>query len=169
MLWQSPKRSWSPSQRAALPLRPLPSPCSIPEGPRRYPNAQLALQPSGMRRRGSHPAACSQHYRHAARCTPRFCPVPGRQRDACRDHRESTAIPVMEMGLWRASASWNEVWEMLGNSCNRRKRLPSLGARAPGKEATCLHTAITFSALRKTAPNYSPTQTAADVGVPHAP
>lgn len=58
MLWQSPKHSWSPSQQAALPLRPLPSPCLIPEGPWEVPqcpglsaalrDAQTGQPPSGL-------------------------------------------------------------------------------------------------------------------------
>lgn len=63
MLWQSPKRSWSPSQQTALTLWPLPSPCSILGGPRsgRCPQRPVLSAALGDAQPGQSPSAWLPH------------------------------------------------------------------------------------------------------------
>lgn len=155
-------RSRAASDAVAEPktqLEPVPASCSAPLAspeslphPRTTTGGEVPPAPGSLRSPwGCADGAATQRLAPALparRSVHATLLVPDWRRDACRDHRESTAILVMEIGLWRASASRNEAREMLGNSYNRRKHLPLLRARAPGKGATCLHRAITFSVLQ---------------------
>lgn len=159
-----PETQLEPVQRAALPPWPLPSPCSILGGPRAGRCSQLSAA-HGDAQPGQPPSGLLPHYRRAARCTPRFCPVPNWRRDACRDPRESTAVPVMETGLWRAmhpGAKPGRCWE---TAATEASACPRVGLRLRGKKPHVYTQQLRFPHCNELLPTLLPGQTAAEASV----
>lgn len=164
MLWLSQKRSWIPSQRAALPLWPLPSPCSIPGGPQvgrcpQHPALSAALRDAQPGQPCSRTAGVTLGAHHASvQCRP------------------VSEMPAGTTGKAWLSRWWRWVfgeqlhpgkkpgrcWETAAterSACSR----PGLGLQ--GKEPCVYMRQLHFPHCNKLLPTLLPHQTAANVRV----